>query len=48
MIAYVDTAAAIDWLTDAFGFRERERISDEDLRRGVDAMMRLACQVAVS
>jgi uncharacterized glyoxalase superfamily protein PhnB len=28
MIAYVDAEAAIDWLTDAFGFRERERISD--------------------
>lgn len=27
---------------------ERERISDEELRRGVDAMMRIACQVAVS
>jgi purine-nucleoside phosphorylase len=25
-----------------------QRISDEDLKRGVDAMMRLACQVAVS
>jgi 5'-methylthioadenosine phosphorylase/purine-nucleoside phosphorylase len=25
-----------------------ERISDEDLRRGVDDMMRIACQVAVS
>jgi uncharacterized glyoxalase superfamily protein PhnB len=29
MIAYVDAQAAIDWLTDAFGFRERERIVDE-------------------
>ena len=29
MIAYVDAQAAIDWLTDAFGFRERERIIDE-------------------
>ena len=29
MIAYVDAEVAIDWLTDAFGFRERERISDE-------------------
>ena len=27
---------------------DRARISDEDLRRGVDAMMRLACEVAVS
>ncbi len=25
-----------------------ERISDEDLKRGVDDMMRIACQVAVS
>ncbi len=24
MIAYEDAAAAIDWLTQAFGFRERE------------------------
>jgi uncharacterized glyoxalase superfamily protein PhnB len=24
MIAYADAAAAIDWLTEAFGFRERE------------------------
>ena len=30
MIAYVDAAAAIDWLTDAFGFRERERITGAD------------------
>ena len=27
---------------------EFERISDEELRRGVDAMMRLACRVVVS
>ena len=27
---------------------ESERISDEELRRGVDAMMRLACRVVVS
>jgi purine-nucleoside phosphorylase len=27
---------------------ETERISDADLKRGVDAMMRLACEVAVS
>jgi purine-nucleoside phosphorylase len=25
-----------------------ERISDEDLKKGVDQMMRIACQVAVS
>ena len=30
MIAYVDAAAAIDWLTDAFGFRERDRITGAD------------------
>jgi uncharacterized glyoxalase superfamily protein PhnB len=31
MIAYEDASAAIDWLTDAFGFREREaqRFTDE-------------------
>jgi purine-nucleoside phosphorylase len=27
---------------------DSERISDEDLKKGVDAMMRLACEVAVS
>jgi purine-nucleoside phosphorylase len=27
---------------------ESERISDDDLKRGVDDMMRLACKVAVS
>jgi len=34
MLAYEDAAAAIDWLTDAFGFREREgqRYTDD---RGV-------------
>lgn len=30
------------------GEDERARISDADLKRGVDAMMRVACQVAVS
>ncbi len=32
MIAYEDAAAAIDWLTDAFGFTEREgqRYTDEN------------------
>jgi uncharacterized glyoxalase superfamily protein PhnB len=31
MVAYEDAAAAIDWLTDAFGFRERvgQRFTDE-------------------
>ena len=31
MIAYADAAAAIDWLTEAFGFRERaeHRYTDE-------------------
>ena len=31
MIAYADAAAAIDWLTEAFGFRERagQRFTDE-------------------
>ena len=27
---------------------DSERISDDDLKRGVDAMMRIACEVAVS
>ena len=26
---------------------ERERISDDELRRGVDDMMRVACRVAI-
>ena len=32
MLAYEDAAAAIDWLTDAFGFAEREgqRLTDAD------------------
>ena len=32
MIAYEDAAAAIDWLTEAFGFSERreQRYADED------------------
>ena len=30
MIAYADAVAAIDWLSDAFGFRERERITGAD------------------
>jgi DeoD family purine-nucleoside phosphorylase len=43
-------ALAIMTVSDLVGAREdqRERISDEELRRGVDAMMRLACRVAVS
>ncbi len=31
-----------------FDSGETERISDEDLKRGVEAMMRIACEVAVS
>jgi 5'-methylthioadenosine phosphorylase/purine-nucleoside phosphorylase len=27
---------------------DRARISDDELKRGVDAMMRIACHVAVS
>jgi uncharacterized glyoxalase superfamily protein PhnB len=34
MVAYEDVAAAIDWLTSAFGFREIGRISGEDGRIG--------------
>jgi DeoD family purine-nucleoside phosphorylase len=43
-------ALAIMTVSDLVGVREedRERISDEDLKRGVDAMMRIACRVAVS
>jgi PhnB protein len=33
MVSYEDVAAAIDWLGDAFGFRERgERFADDDGR----------------
>lgn len=43
-------ALAMMTVSDLVGVREeeRERISDEDLKRGVDAMMRIACRVAVS
>ena len=43
-------ALAMMTVSDLVGATEsdRERISEEDLKRGVDAMMRLACQVAVS
>jgi uncharacterized glyoxalase superfamily protein PhnB len=30
MLAYEDGSAAIDWLTKAFGFRERVRYADDD------------------
>jgi uncharacterized glyoxalase superfamily protein PhnB len=30
MLAYADGAAAMDWLADAFGFRERMRMMDGD------------------
>jgi PhnB protein len=30
MLAYADGAAAMDWLADAFGFRERMRMLDAD------------------
>jgi uncharacterized glyoxalase superfamily protein PhnB len=30
MIAYADGAAAMDWLADVFGFRERMRVMDGD------------------
>jgi uncharacterized glyoxalase superfamily protein PhnB len=32
MLAYEDGAAAIDWLTNAFGFREQLRYTEEDGR----------------
>ena len=43
-------ALAMMTVSDILGATEddRERISDEQLRRGVDDMMRVACQVAVS
>ena len=30
MLAYEDGAAAIDWLTSAFGFSEQTRFTDDD------------------
>jgi uncharacterized glyoxalase superfamily protein PhnB len=30
MLAYEDGAAAIDWLTSAFGFNEQTRFTDDD------------------
>ena len=42
-------ALAIMTMTDVLGAGgQEERISEEELRRGVDEMMRLACRVAVS
>ena len=41
-------ALAICTVSDLVGEGTSERISDDDLRRGVDAMMRVACRVAVS
>ncbi len=42
-------ALAVMTVSDLLGETgDTERISDEDLRRGVDDMMRLACRVAVS
>jgi purine-nucleoside phosphorylase len=41
-------ALAILAVSDLVGAGTSERISDEELRRGVDAMMRIACRVAVS
>lgn len=32
MIAYEDAAAAVDWLSGAFGFRERTRLTEPDGR----------------
>ena len=40
-------ALAMMTVSDLVGGDTSERISDDDLRRGVDAMMRVACQVAV-
>jgi 5'-methylthioadenosine phosphorylase/purine-nucleoside phosphorylase len=41
-------ALAIVAVSDLVGAGTSERISDDELRRGVDAMMRIACRVAVS
>jgi len=41
-------ALALMTVSDLVGVGESERISDVDLKRGVDAMMRVACDVAVS
>ena len=41
-------ALAICTVSDLVGEGTSERISDDELRRGVDAMMRVACRVAVS
>ncbi len=40
-------ALAMMTVSDIVGADTSERIGDDDLRRGVDAMMRVACQVAV-
>jgi purine-nucleoside phosphorylase len=41
-------ALAMMAVSDLVGEGASERISDDDLRRGVDTMMRVACRVAVS
>jgi len=41
-------ALAMMTVSDLIGAGESERISDDDLKRGVDQMMRLACQVAIT
>ena len=41
-------ALAIMTVSDLVSTEQSERISDEELKRGVDAMMRLACAVATS
>jgi 5'-methylthioadenosine phosphorylase/purine-nucleoside phosphorylase len=41
-------ALAICTVSDLVGEGTSERISDEELRRGVDAMLQIACRVAVS
>ncbi|CAN5767476.1 purine-nucleoside phosphorylase [soil metagenome] len=41
-------ALAVMTVSDLVGEGTSERISDDDLKRGVDAMMHLACRVAVS
>ncbi len=41
-------ALAMCTVSDLVGAGTSERISDDELRRGVDDMMRLACRVAVT
>jgi uncharacterized glyoxalase superfamily protein PhnB len=37
MLAYEDVGSAADWLTNAFGFEERERFADDEQARAAGA-----------